>query len=156
MDVMLRRATDADMALVMAWRSHPTVYAGFYTQKKPLTWDEHKTWWESRNKDWREFIIEVTDCDLNVRPVGIVTVGQLDNYSPEIGYAIGETSLWGKGIASQAVWLVCEWLKQKEYRDVHTTILDKNVASQKVCKKVGFKRVCDARDGESRWEKKLE
>ena len=155
MDVMLRRATDADMALVMAWRSHPTVYAGFYTQKKPLTWDEHKTWWESRNQDWREFVIEITDCDLNVRPVGIVTVGQLDNYSPEIGYAIGETSLWGKGIASQAVWLVCEWLKQKGYKDVHTTILDKNVASQKVCKKVGFKRVCAARDGESRWEKKL-
>jgi RimJ/RimL family protein N-acetyltransferase len=157
MDVLLRRADDGDMALVMSWRSNPDVYKNhFYTQQKPLTWREHKAWWQGRNKDWHEFIIEICDGDFEWRPVGMVTVGQLDNYSPEVGYAIGEVTLWGKGVVTQAVFLVIQWLKNKGYKHLHTTILDSNKASQRVTQKLGFKKVCPARDGESRWELKIE
>ena len=156
MDVMLRRATDADMAIIMSWRSNPDVYAGnFYTQKKPLTWDEHKTWWESRNKDWREFIIEVTDCDLNVRPVGIVTVGQLDYWECEIGIAVGEVTLWGRGVAAQALSLVLAWLKERGRDYVRTTILDSNKRSRKLFEKHRFKKIGAARPGESLYRMKL-
>ena len=110
--IILREATKADLPLIMAWRSNPLCYSGFYQQTEPLKWDEHINWWQSRNQDWREFIIIY-----ETRDVGIVTIGQLDHWSPEIGYFVGEVSLWGKGIGKQAVSLALDWLREygKEY-----------------------------------------
>ena len=102
MMILLRDANKSDLPLIMAWRSNPLIYQGFYQQTEPLRWEEHLAWWESRNKDWREFIIVLVE-DTEMRDVGVVTIGQLDHWSPEAGVLLGEVSLWGKGIGTQAV-----------------------------------------------------
>ena len=91
--ITLRQATQDDLRLMLAWRNNPQVYQGIYNQSvenRKLTWEEHTNWFASRNKDWRTFIIEY-----NGEPVGVVTIGQLDHWCPEIGYYVGEVSLWG-------------------------------------------------------------
>ncbi len=131
-----------DYELIMAWRSDPEIYQGFFTQSKPLTWEEHIAWLGSR-RNWWELIIWY-----NGRRVGIVTVGQLDHWNPEIGYFVGEKSLWGKGIGKQAVSEVLEHLKGIGKTHCHTTVLKDNERSLRLLKSLGFTESMEAREGE--------
>jgi RimJ/RimL family protein N-acetyltransferase len=148
--MFLRKATDDDLELIMAWRSNPLVYEGFYSQTAPLTWEEHIIWWYSRNQDWHQFIILADGHD-----IGVVTIVQCDNWSPEIGFYIGEVSLWGKGYGSRAVGLAEEWLKEKGYVQTHTTVKEDNKRAISLLKHRGWKRAGNARKGELRFEREL-
>ena len=156
--VSLREATKEDLELLFNWRNQPEVWQGFYTQSKEnraLTWTEHWTWWLSRNKDWRTFIIEYEG-----KPVGVVTIGQLDYWEPECGIYVGETILWGRGIGKEALNQAVKWIK--DYSKIHshivairTTILDSNERSMYLFKSLGFKRIGEARPGESLYRKQI-
>lgn len=148
--IYLRGASDADLELMMAWRSNPQIYHGFYQQSAPLEWGEHIDWWHSRNRDWRTFIIMYEH-----RPVGVVTIGQLDHWSPEVGYYLGEISLWGRGIGREAVSLALDWLRDKGYNYTHTTVLESNERSLNLLKNLGFLVLGKAREGELWLTKRL-
>ena len=152
MIVSLRIATYDDLELMLKWRNTKDVSQGFYSQRngKSITWTEHVVWWESRNQDWRTFIIEYEG-----NPVGVVTAGQLEHWSPEIGWYIGEVNLWGKGIGKEAVRLGLEYIKSEGKEYAHTTILDNNERSIRLAKSLGFKRFGKARPGESWYQVKL-
>lgn len=155
MNINLRLAEENDLPLMMAWRSNPQVFKGFYSQKCPLVWEEHVKWFRSRNSDWRTFFVLYED-----RPIGCVTLGQLDHWSPEIGYYIGEVSLWGKCVGTEAVRKGVDWVKEYSLTHhhvcgIHTTILDDNIASQKIMEKLGFKKGMPARKGETYWVRQL-
>ena len=166
MNLILKEATYQDLPLMMAWRSNELVYRGFYKQQCPLNWDEHLAWFESRNSDWRTFIVLFKDwangwswAPLD-RPIGVVTIGQLDHWNPEMGYYIGEISLWGKGVGTEAVRLGIEWVRgyasnYTHVTHIHTTIKDDNVGSIKIVKKLGFKKGMEARKGEHYWVRPL-
>ncbi len=147
--IELRDATDSDLELILAWRNNPLIWQGFYTQRKPLTWEEHFSWWRSR-RNWHEFIIVYDHRD-----VGVLTLGQLDHWSPEIGYAVGEVLLWGKGVGKEAVRLACEWLIKKNYKYTHTTVIKTNERSIRLLKSLGFKYLGEAREGESWYQMKF-
>ena len=149
MNVLLREAIDNDLDLMFLWRNDPEIYQSFYTQDKKLTWDEHISWWKSRNKDWRTFVIIH-----NLRPVGIVTIGQLDHWCPELGYYI-DRLFWDKGIGKEAVKKGLEYIKKYGREYAHTTILDINERSIRLVKSLGFKYLGTAREGESWYQKKL-
>lgn len=151
----LELITESDLPLLMAWRNNQQVWQGFYSQTRPLIWDEHLNWWKSRNQDWRSFFVFYDN-----RPVGVVNIGQLDHWSPEIGYLVGEVSLWGQGVGTEAVRLGIEWVEEyaethKHITHIHTTIKDNNKASVRIVKRLGFDRGMKAREGESYWVKKL-
>ena len=149
--VLLREATDNDLELIMAWRSNPIVFKGAYTQNKPLTWEEHHIWWRTRGPWWKFFIIQIND-GISTRDAGIVNFGQLDNWNPEFNYYLGEVSLWGQGVGEKALSLAIDWLKEKGYCRLHTTVVDGNEPSEKVLEKLGFVKIRPARKGESYWE----
>jgi len=151
--ILLREAVKGDLTLILSWRNNPDVYQGFYCQKSPITWDEHCNWWASRY-NWKEFIVVLYE-DYIMRPIGVVTLGQLDHWSPEIGYYIGETSLWGKGYGREAVKEGMAWLKKHGYQYTHTTILDKNKRSIRLIKSLGWEYLGIAREGESWYQVKL-
>ncbi len=135
---------------MMAWRSDPQIYEGFYQQVKPLEWAEHINWIHSRNQDWRTFLIW-----LDGRRIGVVTIGQLDYWSPEIGYYIGEKSLWRQGYGYKAVELTTEVIKGLGKGFVHTTVKKDNFRSLRLLDKLGFKILGEAREGEVWLTKKL-
>ena len=151
--VLLREANDNDATLVLAWRSIPNVYAGLYTQHREqriFTWSEHWKWWKSRYT-WKIFIIQVNDGE-TTRDVGFLNIAQLDHWRPEFGISIGEVSLWGQGVARQALLLGIEWLKEHGYKRVHTSILNSNERSLRLFKSVGFKVIGEAREDETEVE----
>ena len=140
--VRLRPANDDDIGIYFQVRNDPEVWPGFYTQRATLDWKEHVKWWYSRNSDWRKFIIEN-----NSIPIGILNIGQLDHWSPEVGYAI-YPQYWGKGYGREAVRLSLEFMKSKGKQYCHTTVLKNNERSLRLLKSLGFIEAMDAREGE--------
>lgn len=149
--IMIRQVTDSDLELLMAWRSNPLIYKFFYIQKEPLKWDEHYSWWISRENriDWM-ILIEESNI---VRRIGSVNVSQLDTDNPEIGVFIGELCLWGKHIGRYLVLRVLKWLKNMEYKRTHVRILENNFGSIKLFESLGFKKSKKGRVGEWIYEK---
>lgn len=144
----------SDYPLILAWRNTPLVYEGFYSQKVPIDWETHLNWWLARNKDWKSWMIMFSE-DVWVRPIGEVRATQMDNWNPEVNIFIGETPLWGKGVGLSALKLLLDTLKSMGYKNTHTTIRNDNERAIGLFEAWGFLRVCDAREGESRYEKKL-
>jgi RimJ/RimL family protein N-acetyltransferase len=141
--ITLRPATDADLPLMFAWRNNPEVYQGFYQQTKPLTWSEHRNWWYSRPSSWKSFIIQLEE-----KPIGVINLGQLEHWSPEIGWYVGEVDEWGHGYGKEAVRLAMLYLKERGYEYCHTTIKWDNERSIKIAWKLGFQEQSQAREGE--------
>ena len=152
--IYLRTATDADMAIVLAWRNNPDVYNLTYSQRKPLSWSIHKVWWQSR-EDWVKLMVCLIDEDLVERPVGILNISPLCYWSPEIGITIGETSLWGNGVGAEAFALGCVWLRDKGYGYTSTTVLRDNDRMRGILEKLSFEMDGYGRDNEIRYSKKL-
>ena len=144
--ISLRNATDADLPLMMAWRSNPEIYQGMYEQKEPLKWDEHVNWWKSRPSTWKTFIVQTDDewC----RPVGLINIGQMEHWSPEIGYLIGCVTDWRKGYMKEALIQAMKWLKEQGYEYCHTTIKIENERSANLAYRLGFEILGGAREGE--------
>ena len=154
MNLYLRELTKDDYELTMTWRSDPDIYQGFYTQTSPLTWEEHINWIQLRNQDWRTFIVVLKEGETE-RRIGVFTIGQLDHWCPEIGYYIGEKSLWGKGYGKQAVKLGLDYIKNYGREYAHTTVLDSNIRSVNLLLGLGFQKLGPARPGESWYQRKF-
>ena len=157
MIILLREATYADMPLVMAWHSNPIIQKGFYTLGKdprPLNWEEHYEWWTLTTKDWKKFIVILVENNI-AREVGIVRVSNLEDFCPNIGFTIGEVSLWGKGVGKQAVSLALDWLNSIGKKYVNTTVLTNNQRAVGLLEGLGFESRGEARKGEIWMQKKL-
>lgn len=136
MEVQLRPASVEDLELLLAWRSHPALYAHFTEQKKPIEWAEHMNWWNNRRsrEDWIICIRE----DNQWRGVGSVYVSSLDSAEPEIGLYVGEVTLWGRGVASKALALALDWARAQGYARAQAKILDTNAGSIRLFERAGF------------------
>lgn len=151
--IIIRQITDNDLELLMAWRSNPLIYKFFYIQKEPLKWEEHYSWWMSRENrvDWIILLRE----NNTIRKVGSVNVSQLNTDNPEIGILIGEFFLWGKHIGRHSVSLVLKWLKNIGYKKAHARILENNIRSIKLFESLGFKKTKKGRENEWIYEVNL-
>jgi RimJ/RimL family protein N-acetyltransferase len=143
--IELRPATDEDLELLMAWRSHPDIYQHFYVQDGPLRWEEHLRFWNSR-KDRLDWIIHVQG-DSRKRKVGSVNVTGLSSETPEIGVYIGEVTLLRKGIGKQSVRMVIQWLQSLNHSKVMAHISKQNILSQKLFTSLGFVQCGEIHDG---------
>ncbi len=150
--VIIRDGIDDDALLVMTWRSNPLVYAGFLKQKAPLQFENHWDYWKSL-KNYKHWIILYGEGEYQ-RPVGQVNAQKLDTDCPEVGYFIGETPLWGKGIATEAVRLVLDELWEMGYDQVCADTKPDNIASQVLLRRLGFEQTV-GRDGLIGWIRKL-
>jgi RimJ/RimL family protein N-acetyltransferase len=142
--IYLREANMGDCSIVMSWHSNPLIYSGFYTIRSPLTWDEHLRWWTLTTKDWKKLIIMMSENDIH-RPIGLVRIAPLEDFSPQISLTIGEVSLWGQGYGRQALRLVLSWLIRHGYKHTHTTILETNERAIRLFESLGFKKYGEAR-----------
>lgn len=152
--IYLRDATNADMALVLAWHSNPLVYEGFYSTNAPIPWETHYRWFTETTKHWKKFIIALVENDF-ARAIGIIRISPLESWSPEIGFTIGEVSLWGKGYGKKAIALSLEWMKEKGYKHIHTVVLKSNVRAIALLEGLGFEYLGEAKEGEIWLQKKL-
>lgn len=146
--VTLRGVEFSDLPLLLAWRSDREIMQ--YLPSAPLkpTWEEHLAYWGK--SDYRSWMIELSEEGTR-HPVGIV---HIIPSTGEAGIIIGEKSLWGKGLATEALSLMLA--RARKYKitqeQVWAAIHPENTASQKVFAKVGFVNTHEpARNGQERW-----
>ncbi len=78
--------------------------------------------------------------------VGIVPLTDVERFSAEVGYWLGE-DYWGRGITSEAVALLVDYVFRKtEIIRLFASVYEYNPASMKVLEKVGFTRQAILRD----------
>lgn len=115
-----------DLELLLAWRSNPEVYEHFREQTAPLSWDDHLSWFASRETDRHDYVIGYKG-----RRVGSINLSP-DSY---VGVFIGEVDLWGEGIGSAAVEWICQRHSREEfYAEIHET----NTQSRRLFEDCGF------------------
>jgi RimJ/RimL family protein N-acetyltransferase len=102
-------------------------------------------------KDAHQFISKAIDQKMGhifaiewngkyVGNVGLHFKPGLEEKSVELGYFIGE-EYWGNGIATQAVELMCKYgFENLDINRINASVMDFNVASQKVLNKCGFEK----------------
>jgi RimJ/RimL family protein N-acetyltransferase len=78
-------------------------------------------------------------------------VVDLNSERPEVGIYVGEVTLWGRGIASEAIEFAVDWIRERGYTGARARIDDDNEGSQQAFEKVGFRRTGDARENESEY-----
>jgi ribosomal-protein-alanine N-acetyltransferase len=103
-----------------------------YTVKNALEWIGHV----SEQKPLQNFAIVYNGQVAG--SVGVTIRDDVYRKSIEVGYFIGEP-FWGKGVASEAVRLVLEYIRQTfDVIRVYAEVFEHNIASMKVLEKNGF------------------
>lgn len=121
-----RQTGAEDLELLLAWRSNPRVYEHFRNQDRPLSWEEHHSWFESRSADRHDFTILYEE-----RRVGSVFLTP-DSF---VGVYVGEIDLWGKGIGTAAVdWICTEFDREAFFAEIHA----ENGGSKRLFEGCGF------------------
>jgi len=155
--IFLRDTTINDAPLVMAWHSNPMIQSGFYTlgnEPRPLSWEEHHRWWTLTTKYWKKLMVVLVENDIE-RPIGIVRISPLEDFSPQLSFTIGEISLWGKGYGKEVVRLALEWLKEHGYKHTHTSVRKSNKRALGLLLSLGYVIIGEARKEEVWLQKKL-
>lgn len=124
--VTLRPVRQRDLELILAWRSHPTIYRHFRDQNGPLDWESHAEWFQNRPPGRDDYLICYRE-----RRVGCVAVTEENRVS----IYIGETTLWESGVASAALKLLCE---QSNRPVLYAEIHEENTRSQRLFEGQGF------------------
>lgn len=119
----------ADLELMLAWRSNPEIYHHFRRQDSPLDWDDHLSWYESRDTDRYDFIIHYDG-----RRVGVVSISATE----EIGIYLGDFSAHGQGVATVALKWICERFENRAplIAEVH----EDNSPSKRLFEACGFQQ----------------
>ena len=129
LDINLRPLNWEDLELVLAWRSNPEIYQHFRLQEGPLNWSEHVKWYESRDTDRHDFIIQYSN-----RRVGVVSIDSTD----EIGIYLGDFSAHGQGVATTALKWACA--RFSERKPLLAEVHEENKASRRLFERCGFEQ----------------
>jgi RimJ/RimL family protein N-acetyltransferase len=116
-----------DLELVLAWRSNPKIYRHFRRQESPLNWEDHLSWYNSRDADRHDFIIHYED-----RRVGVVSI----TTSEKISIYLGDFSAHGQGVATAALNWLCERFEHRS--PLIAEIHEENDSSKRLFKRCGF------------------
>jgi len=126
--IELRQVTCDDLELLLAWRSNPRIYEYFFDQDEPLKWEDHVRWFGSRHHNRQDLMILYQG-----RRVGTVSIDS----EGRVSIFIGEETLWGNGIATQALKRVCDIFDDDQ---LEAKIHKENKQSIRLFKKCGFKQ----------------
>ncbi|MED3576088.1 GNAT family N-acetyltransferase [Cytobacillus praedii] len=103
--------------------------------------EELKKWWDhcvnNVSKDFIRFGVE-----FNEKLIGYADLANIKDNTAELGIAIGESSLWGKGLGyTAALWMIDYASTKKGMTILDAETYQKNFRCIKMLNKLGFKEV---------------
>lgn len=137
--VSLRPITINDTELVVKWRNNPSVKCNFVFQEE-FTYEMHEKWLNTKVKYGEVVQYIIIDKDTG-NAVGSVYFRDIDgkNQSAEFGIFIGEDSIRGKGLGSEATKIFTNF--GFDYLKLHRIMLrvfSDNLQAQKAYQNAGF------------------
>lgn len=124
-----------DLELVLAWRSNPKIYRHFRRQDRPLNWENHLSWYDSRDASRHDFLIHYGG-----RRVGVVSITAAEKTS----IYLGDFSAHGQGVATAALGWLCKRFENRS--PLIAEIHEDNDPSKQLFEGCGFQQ--HGRDGE--------
>ena len=81
--------------------------------------------------------------EFNEKLIGYADLVYIKDYTAELGIAIGESGLWGKGLGYNSAICMMDYASKKlGITSFKAETHEDNVRSQKMLEKIGFKEVC--------------
>lgn len=137
--IYLRAITDEDTEQVVCWRNQKDVVQNFI-YRKPLSAKEHIQW--LRNKVDTGLVHQFIIClNEDNRAIGSVYLQKFEeeNRKAESGIFIGDTSVRGKGVGTEAVKLLVEYgFEMLGLHKIVARVLAFNKPSAKLHEKAGY------------------
>lgn len=125
--------------LAARWLSKPGINRWLTAEWRNRTVQAQTIAMAVRNRRNQLFLIKYGN-----QPSGLACLADVDtiDQSAMIWYLLGEESLGGKGIASEAVMrLVCLSFQRMQLASLYAWVMEDNVASMRVLHKAGFREV---------------
>lgn len=143
-DIRIRPLTMDDYEAVLKWSKDESFCSanGWELNRSP---EELYRWWLMCVENVVEDFIRM-GIELNGEMIGYADLAGIKDSSAELGIAIGESDLWGKGLGSCAASSMMKFAAEKVGITVFTAETNEaNMRSRKMLEKVGFEEV--SRDG---------
>ncbi len=140
-NIRLRVMDESDVTHIQEWHNdYNTTRYTTLTSFVPRNYMEEKSWYERKINDptSRVFMIDLMNEDLTV---GFIAFSHLDyrNQKAQLSIVIGNVDLRGKGVATQALHLLEELLKNEfNIRKVSVQILSFNQSSLSLFRRNGY------------------
>jgi RimJ/RimL family protein N-acetyltransferase len=125
----------------VSWLNDPEVNQFLETRFYPQSIESIKDFVSKTNNSNHSYLCAIVTVKEG-RHIGNIKVGPLHPFYKriDISYFIGDRDSWGKGYASEAVWLMTKFaFRDLEAHKVKGLVREYNLGSRKVLEKVGFK-----------------
>lgn len=138
--IMLRPLRIADYEAVLNW-SKDDLFCAANDWEKDRDEEELYQWWVRCVNIQAEDFIRL-GIEFNGKLIGYADLANIEGNTAEIGIAIGDSSIWGKGIGYHSTLSLMNYASSKlgvtEFiAETHET----NIRSQKMLQKLGFEEV---------------
>ncbi len=131
----IRDAVSDDARMLFDWANETEVRKHAFSSK-PLEWESHKQWFETRLSDSDSKIyIALSD---EGEALGQIRFDRIDTATAEVDVHT-KSGLRGKGVGSQIIALATEHvLQQTDISEVYAVVKLENVKSRRAFEKAGF------------------
>ena len=133
-DLLLRPIEARDAAGLVDGLDDPETVKFMLAIPSPYTTEDAQDWVERCATAWRTgaaYPFAIVDSESGA------LLGSIELQGNTIGYWVARDA-WGRGIATRALKLVCEWASERPLR---LTTHPDNIGSQRVAERAGFRRV---------------
>lgn len=135
--IHLRRLTTGDYPIVLNW-SKDDAFCSANGWAKDRSPEELCKWWNQCIHTAADDFVRL-GIERNKQLIGYADLACIQNHAAELGIAIGESSLWGKGIGYQSALCMIEYGVKTYgismfYAETHET----NIRSRKMLERLGF------------------
>jgi len=138
--INLRPLTMDDYPTVLNW-SKDDAFCSANGWAKDRSPDELFKWWNNCINMASNDLIRM-GIELHKRLIGYADFACIKDQTAELGIAIGESSLWGKGIGHRAALCMIEYgVSELGIAIFYAETHESNVRSRKMLEKIGFKEM---------------
>ena len=133
----IRSLSIDDYEIVLSW-SKDDIFCSANGWEKNRSEEELYRWWlhciDNKSDNFVRMGIELEE-----RLVGYADLACIKDNTAELGIAIGESALWGKGIGSNSILCVMDYAsKNLGIRIFNAETHEENIRSRKMLEKIGF------------------
>lgn len=147
--LLLREVRESDLNnAYVNWLNNKEVNSYLETRFVPQSIESIRSYWQNHrdtvNSPW--FAIELIDSN---RHIGNIKLGPINwmHRRADISLFIGDKASWGKGYASEAIFLISKWaFDQLNLYKLSAGIYSTNIGSRRAFEKAGFELEATLKD----------
>ncbi|WP_102275533.1 GNAT family N-acetyltransferase [Cytobacillus massiliigabonensis] len=145
--ISLRPLTKDDFKIVLNWSKDESFCSanGWARNCSP---EELYKWWVNCVNNASEDYIRI-GLELNEKLIGYADLACIQDHTAELGIAIGDSCLWGKGIGYHSAISIMEYaIKNLGITTFKAETHEANIRSRRMLEKIGFKEISRIGDEE--------